>query len=85
MKCHGCLSLLRQKEGAKQMDNHHSKIMVATTAGDWEGIQHRPHHFAKRAAKSGRTVIYVEPPVSLIGPLKNRSPSGKLEEMEKRI
>jgi glycosyltransferase involved in cell wall biosynthesis len=53
------------------MNNQPSKIMITTSAGDWEGIQHRPHHFMKRAAKSNRTVIYVEPPVSLLGPLKN--------------
>lgn len=49
-----------------------NKIMVAISAGDWEGVQHRPHHFMKRAAKSGRTVIYMEPPVTLIGPIKNK-------------
>lgn len=48
------------------------KVMITTSAGDWEGVQHRPHHFMKRAAKSGRTVIYIEPPVSLLGPLKNK-------------
>ncbi|MBD3108527.1 glycosyltransferase [Bacillus sp. AGMB 02131] len=50
-----------------------NKIMVAISAGDWEGVQHRPHHFMKRAAKSGRKVIYMEPPVTLIAPLKNRA------------
>lgn len=49
-----------------------NRIMVSTTAGEWEGVQHRPHHFMKRAAESGRTVIFIEPPVSLIAPLKNR-------------
>ncbi|MCQ6278672.1 glycosyltransferase [Bacillus sp. EB600] len=55
------------------MANQASKIMIATSAGDWEGIQHRPHHFMKRAAKSNRTVIYVDPPVTLLGPLKNKN------------
>ncbi|PAE25820.1 glycosyltransferase [Bacillus sp. 7894-2] len=49
-----------------------NKVMVATSAGDWEGVQHRPHHFMKRAAEGGRTVLYVEPPVTLLGPLKNK-------------
>ncbi|WP_043929967.1 glycosyltransferase [Bacillus sp. EB01] len=48
-------------------------ILVSLTAGDWDGIKHRPHHFMKRAAQSGRTVLYVEPPVSLLGPLKNKA------------
>jgi glycosyltransferase involved in cell wall biosynthesis len=60
-----------------------SKIMVTTSAGDWEGIQHRPHHFMKRAAKSGRTVIYVEPPVTLLGPLKNRKLFGNWKRWAK--
>jgi glycosyltransferase involved in cell wall biosynthesis len=55
------------------MSKHENKILVATSAGDWDGIQHRPHHFMKRSSKSGWTVIYVEPPVSLIGPLKNKN------------
>ncbi|MDQ0269111.1 glycosyltransferase [Cytobacillus purgationiresistens] len=50
------------------MDN----VMITTSAGDWEGVQHRPHHFMRRAAGSGHTVIYIEPPVSLLGPLKNK-------------
>jgi glycosyltransferase involved in cell wall biosynthesis len=48
------------------------KIMVTLSAGNWDGVQHRPHHFMKRAASNGRTIIYIEPPVSLIAPLKNR-------------
>jgi glycosyltransferase involved in cell wall biosynthesis len=48
------------------------KVMVAISAGVWDGAQHRPHHFMKRAAGDGRTVVYVEPPVTLIAPLKNK-------------
>ena len=48
-----------------------SRIMLAVSAGEWEGIQHRPHHFMRRSAKSGWTVLYLEPPATLISPLKN--------------
>ncbi|MFX0560662.1 glycosyltransferase [Tepidibacillus infernus] len=48
------------------------KIMLAISAGEWEGIQHRPHHFMRRSAKTGWTVIYLEPPATLIAPLKNK-------------
>jgi glycosyltransferase involved in cell wall biosynthesis len=48
-------------------------ILTVMYASEWEGIQHRPHHFAKRyAAKEQTNVLYVEPPVSLLAPLKNR-------------
>ncbi|WP_449537832.1 glycosyltransferase [Ferdinandcohnia sp. Marseille-Q9671] len=48
------------------------KVMLTFSAGEWSGVQHRPHHFMKRSAKSGWKVIYVEPPATLIAPLKNR-------------
>lgn len=48
------------------------KLMLAISAGEWEGIQHRPHHFMRRSAQTGWTVIYVEPPATLISPLKNK-------------
>lgn len=48
------------------------RLMLAISAGEWEGIKHRPHHLMKRSAKSGWTVIYLEPPATLIGPLKNK-------------
>ena len=48
------------------------KLMLAISAGEWEGIQHRPHHFMRRSSKTGWTVIYLEPPATLIAPLKNK-------------
>jgi glycosyltransferase involved in cell wall biosynthesis len=54
------------------MRTNRNVTMVIPSAGDWTGIQHRPHHFAKRAAKSGRRVLYINPPVSMIAPLKNK-------------
>ncbi len=49
-----------------------NKLMLTVSAGEWDGIQHRPHHFMKRSAKTGWTVIYLEPPASLISPIKNK-------------
>lgn len=48
------------------------RLMLTISAGEWEGINHRPHHFMRRCAASGWTVIYLEPPASLIAPLKDR-------------
>jgi len=45
--------------------------MLVISAGEWDGINHRPHHFARRAAESGWQVFYVEPPASIIAPLKS--------------
>lgn len=45
--------------------------MLTVSAGDWEGIQHRPHHFMRRSAKAGWTVLYLEPPATIISPIKN--------------
>ncbi|MDQ0338494.1 glycosyltransferase involved in cell wall biosynthesis [Caldalkalibacillus uzonensis] len=50
-----------------------NKILLTISAGMWDGIQHRPHHFARRAALNNWTVLYVEPPATLISPLKNRT------------
>ncbi len=47
-------------------------IMLTVSAGEWDGIQHRPHHFMRRSAKTGWAVIYLEPPASLIAPFKNK-------------
>ncbi len=49
------------------------KIMLIISAGEWDGIKHRPHHFARRTATSGWRVLYLEPPASLIAPLKNKA------------
>lgn len=46
--------------------------MLAISAAEWDGIQHRPHHFMRRSARSGWTVIYLEPPATLLAPLKNK-------------
>lgn len=48
------------------------KLMLTVSAGEWDGISHRPHHFMRRSAKTGWTVIYLEPPASIIAPLKNK-------------
>ena len=47
-------------------------LMLTISAGEWEGINHRPHHFMRRCADSGWTVVYLEPPASLIAPLKDK-------------
>ncbi|MFE7060650.1 glycosyltransferase [Sutcliffiella sp. NPDC057660] len=49
------------------------KIMIAMSAGDWNGVQHRPHHFMKRASKAGWEVLYLEPPATLLSPLKDKN------------
>lgn len=48
-----------------------ARNMLIISAGEWVGINHRPHHFARRAANSGWRVVYVEPPASIIAPLKS--------------
>lgn len=48
------------------------RLMLTISAGEWEGINHRPHHFMRRFAAYGWTVLYLEPPATLIAPLKNR-------------
>jgi glycosyltransferase involved in cell wall biosynthesis len=54
------------------MDPSMNNFMLTISAGEWEGINHRPHHFMRRCAASGWTVIYLEPPASLIAPLKDK-------------
>ena len=49
-----------------------NRLMLAISAGEWEGINHRPHHFMRRCAAGGRKVLYLEPPASLIAPIKDR-------------
>jgi glycosyltransferase involved in cell wall biosynthesis len=48
-------------------------IMLTISAAEWDGIQHRPHHFMRRSARTGWRVIYVEPPATLLAPLKNKN------------
>lgn len=48
------------------------RLMLTISAGEWEGINHRPHHFMRRCADSGWTVVYLEPPASLVAPLKDK-------------
>lgn len=48
------------------------RLMLAISAAEWDGINHRPHHFMRRFAAGGWTVLYVEPPSTLISPIKNR-------------
>lgn len=48
------------------------RVMLAVTAAEWDGIKHRPHHFMRRCARSGWTVVYLEPPATLIAPFKDR-------------
>ena len=48
------------------------KLVVIISAAEWDGVFHRPHHFAKRFSKLDHTkVLYVEPPVTLLGPIKD--------------
>ncbi len=49
------------------------KLVIIVSAANWDGVYHRPHHFARRFARLDDTkVLYVEPPVTLLGPIKNR-------------
>lgn len=48
------------------------RLMLTISAGEWEGINHRPHHFMRRCADSGWIVVYLEPPASLVAPLKDK-------------
>lgn len=66
--------------------------MLTISAGEWEGIQHRPHHFMRRSAISGWTVVYIEPPATIISPFKNTKMINRwknwlkgLREIEERI
>ncbi|WAH35859.1 glycosyltransferase [Alicyclobacillus dauci] len=47
--------------------------VVITSAVPWEGITARPHHLARQLAGRGWPVLFVEPPVTLIGPFRNPS------------
>ena len=48
-----------------------NRLMLAISAGEWEGINHRPHHFMRRCCRRWK-VLYLEPPASLIAPIKDR-------------
>lgn len=46
--------------------------LVLTAAVPWDGIVARPQHFARKLAERGWNVLYVDGPVTWLGPLKNR-------------
>jgi glycosyltransferase involved in cell wall biosynthesis len=48
------------------------RLMVTLSAGEWDGIQHRPHHFMRKCKRDGWEVVYVEPGATLISPLKDK-------------
>lgn len=48
------------------------RLMLTISAGEWDGINHRPHHFMRRFAVGGWKVLYLEPPATFIAPFKNR-------------
>lgn len=45
--------------------------VVITSAVAWDGVFARPHHFAVLLAQRGWNVLFVDGPVTCIGPLKN--------------
>ncbi|EPZ44678.1 glycosyltransferase [Alicyclobacillus acidoterrestris] len=45
--------------------------IVITAAVPWDGIIARPHHLARQLASRGWPILFVEPPVTLIGPFRN--------------
>lgn len=61
-----------RNEGAGKLKPGVRPLMLTISAAEWEGINHRPHHFMRRCAASGWTVLYLEPPASLIAPLKDK-------------
>jgi len=48
------------------------RLMIGITAGEWEGVHHRPHHMLKRAWKDGWDVLFIESPMTYLSPLKDR-------------
>lgn len=68
------------------------RLMIGITAGEWEGIHHRPHHMMKRAAKDGWDVLFIESPMTYLSPLKDkeklkhwRNSSKGIRKMEKGL
>lgn len=47
--------------------------IVLTSAVSWSGVTARPHHFARLLAARGWPVLFVDAPVTLLGPVKNPS------------
>ncbi len=47
--------------------------IIVTSAAPWDGITQRPHHIAKELARRGWDVLFVDYPITLLGPIKNRS------------
>ncbi|GMA62375.1 glycosyltransferase [Alicyclobacillus fastidiosus] len=52
--------------------------VVITAAVPWDGITARPQHLARQLAGRGWPVLFVEPPVTLIGPFRNPSLRDKM-------
>lgn len=50
-------------------------ICIGST--DWEGMNHRPHHMMRGLASRGWQVVYVNPPMTWLSPIKERSLLGK--------
>lgn len=68
------------------------RLMIGITAGEWEGIHHRPHHMMKRAARDGWTVLFIESPMTFLSPLKDReklshwkNSFAEIKEVEERL
>ncbi len=47
--------------------------IVITSAAPWSGITQRPHHIARELAHRGWDVLFVDYPITLLSPFKNRT------------
>lgn len=52
--------------------------LVLIGAVPFHGVTQRPQHFARLLAERGWNVLYVDSPVTLLGPLRNRELAGRL-------
>ncbi len=53
-------------------ENVNAITVVITAAVPFHGVTQRPQHFARLLAERGWNVLYVDAPVTLLGPLRNR-------------
>jgi glycosyltransferase involved in cell wall biosynthesis len=47
--------------------------IVITSAAPWDGVTQRPHHVAKELAERGWKVLFIDYPITFLGPVKNRA------------
>jgi len=61
------------------------KTIILISAVPWEGIAARPHHFAREFADRGNKVLFVEPPITWLSPLKKPALAEKIHFGQVRL